>query len=707
MLGKTAALTDINQNPYQPYAGQRIAGFTPMQAQGFENVANQQVAGQIGEASNMASQVGRTSMGAFNQGQQLGQAAQGYGGQGANYGAQGANMAGMGFGAGQRFEGMATSPGATQAFMSPYMQNVVDYEKQNAIRDYGMASQGRNYQAAKSGAFGGSRQAVAEGEANRGLMNQLGGIQAKGTQQAFDNAQKQMQFGADLGLRGMGAGYQGLGLGIQGAQTGLQGVQGAVGAGQYGLAGLGQSAQAAQLLGQLGASQFAQQRDITNDMMRAGAVQQGQQQQGLDVAYQDFTKAQNYPYQQLAFGSDMLRGLPLSQAAQSQYTAPASQLSQLGGLGTTALGIYGMSGGFKKDGGVIKGYKDGGSIGYLDGGQVEMMTTEQLEKLLASPNLNPLEIAMIQKALMERQRMASNPQTGEMMARSGIGSIGTGDMVPETMAAEGGIIAFKNGGSSKEKQEAYVDWLENQVKESIMAQKNDNAFEKTDSQIAESTKGLKSRKDIAPWAAVAEFGANWMAGKDPNTLSNIGAASSKGLGAYARELSGIQADEKDILAQQRAAEQARLARSSGLTGQMQTSLGQQYNRMSANEQVAATKGLGSETKRANDLIRAQNTWNDAVKDSKADLRARDKTGSKYRKNPEQFLIDAENEAKKNVSPDILKSLGLNPLKAETVVKPSAKTENKGPFVVAVPGKGKYTFPTQEAADEFKKQANLR
>jgi hypothetical protein len=140
---------------------------------------------------------------------------------------------------------------------------------------------------------------------------------------------------------------------------------------------------------------------------------------------------------------------------------------------------------------------------------------------------------------------------------------------------------------------------------------------------------------------------------------------------------------------------------------MQTSLGQQYNRMSANEQVAATKGLGSETKRANDLIRAQNTWNDALKDSKVDLRARDKTGSKYRKNPEQFLIDAENEAKKNVSPEILKTLGLNPLKAETVVKPSAKTENKGPFVVAVPGKGKYTFPTQEAADEFKKQANLR
>ena len=31
MLGQTAALTDINQNPYQVYSGQRLAGFTPMQ----------------------------------------------------------------------------------------------------------------------------------------------------------------------------------------------------------------------------------------------------------------------------------------------------------------------------------------------------------------------------------------------------------------------------------------------------------------------------------------------------------------------------------------------------------------------------------------------------------------------------------------------------------------------------------------------------
>jgi hypothetical protein len=102
---------------------------------------------------------------------------------------------------------------------------------------------------------------------------------------------------------------------------------------------------------------------ISDALARAGAVQQAQGQQALDLAYQDFIQQKQYPYQQLAFQSDMLRGLPLSQAAQQQYTAPPSMMSQLGGLGTTALGIYGMSGGFK-------GAKGGTVPGYLAGGQV-------------------------------------------------------------------------------------------------------------------------------------------------------------------------------------------------------------------------------------------------------------------------------------------------------------------------------------------------
>lgn len=336
MLGRAEALT--TQNQYQPYAGQQVAGFTPMQAQAFQNIAGQQTAGQIGEASDLASQVGRTALGAFGQGQQLGQQALGYG-------AAGAGMSGMGFGAGQRYEQMATSPGAQAAFMSPYMQNVVDFQKQQALRDYGIAQQGRNAAAVKSGAFGGSRQAVAEGEANRALMNQMAGIQAAGTQKAFEDAQKQMQFGADLGLRGLSAGYQGIGMG-------LQGVGQAVGAGQYGLQGLGQAGSAASTLGALGQTQFQQQSAINEAMARAGQQQQALQQRGLDVQYQDYLNSLNYPYKQIGFMSDILRGLPLSQGTASIYQAPPSMASQVAGAG---LGLYGASKLFKKGGSVEQG----------------------------------------------------------------------------------------------------------------------------------------------------------------------------------------------------------------------------------------------------------------------------------------------------------------------------------------------------------------
>jgi hypothetical protein len=678
MLGKTAALTDINQNPYQPYAGQRIAGFTPMQAQGFQNVANQQVAGQIGEGSNIASQVGQTAMGAFGQGQQLGQAAQGYGGQGAGYGAQGAQMAGMGFGAGQRFEGMATSPGATQAFMSPYMQNVVDYQKQNAIRDYGIASQGRNYQAAKSGAFGGSRQAVAEGEANRALMNQLGGIQATGTQQAFENAQKQMQFGADLGLRGLGAGYQGLGLGIQGAQTGLQGVQGAVGAGQYGLAGLGQSAQAAQLLGQLGQAQFGQQRDITNDMMRAGAVQQGQQQQGLDVAYQDFTKAQNYPYQQLAFQSDMFRGLPLSQAAQSQYTAPPNQLSQLGGLGTTALGIYGMSGGFKgANGGVVgKGYAEGGRIGYAEGGDISSLNIEQLTKMLENPRLDPMEVAMIEERIMLLKRMESNPEAAGIMAprqqATGIDSIPTGEMVPEQMAG-GGIVAFAPGGDIKRPKDE-MDYRE-MIRKRLAAQETADPFTKSQEEVQAIRKEMTERKERAPYEALAMAGLGMMSGTSPYALTNIGQGGIEGLKSYGRSMTQDAADKKLLLQQQVEAEKSKYARDTGNLNALIQAQGQKDTKEIGLLNARQYGVAANESSKARAFNQAQVAYLDAIDKARKSIAA----NNKYEGLPDAKIDEmARDSVNANLSPQFKKILfGDTPMFNAPTAAPAATAASSG------------------------------
>jgi hypothetical protein len=436
MLGKSEALTDIEKNPYQAYGGQRISEFSPLQKQAFENVANQQTAGQLGAATSLAGAAGLASLGA-----------------GADY------------------RNMATNPFATQAYMSPYMQNVVNVQKNEALRDAQIRNIGSNLGSARQGTYGGARQVLAEQERNRNLQTQLGQIQAGGSQKAFEAAQQAQQFGTSAGLQGFGQALQG-----------------------------------ASALGNLGQTQFGQQQAINQAQQNVGAIQQAQAQQGLDQAYQDFLKQKNYPYQQLAFQSDMLRGLPLSQAAQQQYTAPPSMTSQLGGLGMSALGIYGMSGGF----GGRPGMKEGG-LAYAAGGDIKTMSTEELQALLDSPNLSPMEIAQIEKQLMIRRRMEMNPETDQIMApamRAGVGSISTGDMVPEQMAG-GGIVAFQKGGESgidaikdaSQARQSYREQLEREVLDSFKRLKTEDPFKESRAQDEQIRAQIAQSKRVSPYEA--------------------------------------------------------------------------------------------------------------------------------------------------------------------------------------------------------------
>ena len=275
LVGQSQALTDVNQNPYKQYTGERTADFTPMQQQAFQSIQGMQVSPQVGQGSQLAGLAGLGSLGA-----------------GANYAS------------------MATNPYATAAYMSPYMQNVVDYQKQQALMDYGRQLPGIGAAAARQGAFGGSRHAIVESEAQRNLQNQLAGIQAQGTQNAFQTAQQAQQFGANLGLQG-----------------------------------LGQAGQLGATLGQLGQTQYGQQMGINAAQQQAGAQQQTLAQQRLTNQYQDFLNQQNYPYKQLGFMSDIIRGLPASQSAQTVYQAPPSMMGQVAGLG---VGLGSLMGGFGK-----------------------------------------------------------------------------------------------------------------------------------------------------------------------------------------------------------------------------------------------------------------------------------------------------------------------------------------------------------------------
>jgi len=268
-LGKAEALTEA---PYQTYGGERIAASTPEQQAARQSVAGMQLPGQFAAGTGLA----------------------GAGGLGA-------------LGAGQTYMGMATSPGAQQAFMSPYMQNVVDVQKQEAIRDAQKGILGQNLAAARQGTYGGARQTLATTERERNLQQQLAQIQSAGSQSAFDRAQQAMQFGTTAGL--------------QGAQA---------------------ATQAGATLGQLGIGQQQQGLELAKAQEAFGGLGRAEQQAGLDIAYQDFLQQQRYPYAQLGFMSDILRGSGnlAGTGGTAVYQAPPSTTQNLMQLGLGGLGLY-------------------------------------------------------------------------------------------------------------------------------------------------------------------------------------------------------------------------------------------------------------------------------------------------------------------------------------------------------------------------------
>ena len=335
-LAKTKALTDINQNPYQKYGGERIAGFQPMQEQAFKTMSGM-------DASP---------------------------------------------------EGFAKGIGT---YMSPYMQNVVDIQKREAGRQSDIAGTQQQAQATQAGAFGGGRDAIMRAERERNLGQQMGDIQARGSQAAFDQASNQFRQGITQ-------------------QSGL-----------------------AQMQGQM------------------GQQQQQQAQRPLDMAYQDFQNQQNYPYKQLGFMSDMVNRLPLGQKSTAQlYEAPGSTMGQLAGLG---MGAYGLSKMMAAEGGLMQSYADGGLAegGDINSPQnieaiLARLSDAQLQQAKEAA-LNRRDINEAQMIDAEIAQRASMRQGTEQMPQ------GIAPALPEQFAdgmeqsmATGGIVAFADRGEVKDEE---------------------------------------------------------------------------------------------------------------------------------------------------------------------------------------------------------------------------------------------------------------
>lgn len=293
VLGKAQAIQEKRETEgYIPYEGPQVAGFTPEQEQAFSGIQGLVGQGQqyFDPSTQLAASASRTPTGA-----------------------------------------------EISSYMSPYVQQVVDIQKREALRQGDVAQQGLAAQAVGAGGYGGSRMAILEAEQNRNLQQQLGDIQTRGIAAAYEDAQARL---------------------AQQRQREFTG-----------------SSQFAQL-GQVAPQQALKELTAVEAV---GAQRQAQSQQGLNIAKQQFEEEQIFPEQTLQQYQSVIRGFPLAPSTyrQTQTTTPApSYLQQAAGLGTTAVGLAGAFGAFKAKGGLVS---------RMSGGQVDQ--TNGLGSIVVKKNV--------------------------------------------------------------------------------------------------------------------------------------------------------------------------------------------------------------------------------------------------------------------------------------------------------------------------------
>ncbi len=303
--GLIQRLTDLSMSGYNPYGGPRIAGFNQDQLDAFQKIREMQGYGadEIKAATDRMKEVS---------------------------GYRPDDITAQQIGA-QKFDAQAA-----QDYMNPYTEQVLDRQRQRAYRADDIARQSRDAKAVGAGAFGGSRQAVAESEAQKNLQDRLADQEARALDRAYTTGQQAFKSDADRALMADRANQAGQ-LGADKASA------------QFGLQGAGLRAKGAQgLMGLVGQGQglTAQQLGMLQGVGGAG---QAMDQSSLDLAYQDFQNQQNHPYKQLGFFSDILRGTPYGSTQVYSQPGP-SPMQSMAGLGIAGLGLYGMGGGFNPGG---------------------------------------------------------------------------------------------------------------------------------------------------------------------------------------------------------------------------------------------------------------------------------------------------------------------------------------------------------------------
>lgn len=280
MMNKAEALSNL---PYQPYTGAFTAGPSALQTQAFQGIGSLTVPQNITQAGQTLGTYATKDIPAYQPGS---------------------------------YDPLQFNQQSIQQYMNPYLESVLEPQRREAQRQADIARTAMQSKMAQAGAYGGSRQAIMEAEANRNLMTQLADITGKGYAGAFEDAARRLE---EQNARNIAAAK----FGEESRQFGSR----------QGLEALGKQIEAARGQASVGGQESSAGLANLAQMMSAGATQRDIEQQGLTADYNQYLRELEYPRQMLEFQRNMMTGLPIASASYYQ-PAPSAFQSAAGGAAT-------------------------------------------------------------------------------------------------------------------------------------------------------------------------------------------------------------------------------------------------------------------------------------------------------------------------------------------------------------------------------------
>ena len=230
-------------------------------------------------------------------------------------------------------------------YESPYLDRVLDIQKQRAIQDAKKTQLADNLASVRRGTYGGSRQALLQAEREKALGEKLGDIEAFGREKAFQRAADQFErdraaqmLGEQFGAKQTQEAALANQLRALGTQQALE--QSRQFGALQGIRGIDALRQAGATMADIGKTESVTEMAQLDFMDRIAKQQALEDQRYLDYLQSEFQAQQEDPYKRLGFMSDILRGTSALQGGTAMYEAPQSALQQIVGTGLPAFALY-------------------------------------------------------------------------------------------------------------------------------------------------------------------------------------------------------------------------------------------------------------------------------------------------------------------------------------------------------------------------------